>query len=210
MKKIILMLALVAAQVGHAQVREIKKISREQAREQVRKLDVIDKMEKLRSEHKNLESSPELKKVIETSVSTKLKEFVNVDATQTAAFLKLLNANPTEVMAQFVELRYKMKASDSTPAEKVIAKKTIEIMLKSSGEVKSLVKDAAGVEAQKQNAKNVMEVAEKAAAQDAKNPGFNKALEKALEEGKSLEVAVKEAFKAIGKEHTLKDLLECV
>lgn len=212
MKQIIVMLALVIAQVSFAQVKkaEMKKMNRAQSIEAVKQMSTFKYVEDMKSKGKDIQQDPVVRDRLVKSIELVLKDAVTLDAGSSTKLLKLINIDPASAMGELVRLNSVIKGTDSTPAEVATAKRTLQIMVKASGEVKSLIVNEADAQAQKTKLNQIIEVSEKAGLQDAKTPEFTKALEKALTEGKSLEVAVKTAFEAIGKKHTLKDLLECV
>ena len=207
---IIIMLALFIGHASFAQKRpEVKKMNRAESIEAVKKMSTFKYVEDMKAKGKDIQKDPVVRDRLVQAIELVLKDAVALEAGSSLKLVKLINVDPATTMGELVRLNSVIKGTDSTSAEKASAAKALQIIVKASDQVKSLTLNEADAQNQKKTLNEIIEVAEKSGLQEALSPAFNKALEKALTEGKSLEVAVKEAFKAIGKKHTLKELLEC-
>lgn len=211
MKKSIFMSLVLVFQFASAQkgVREVKRLTSEQAREKVK--NAVDYVEKLRSQGKSILTSPEVRKIVVKSIEATVKDVTTLSSQQTEGLLKLVDVNAAKVLPEIARLASISKASSSSAVEKSQAKKSIELISLSSHLVETMHKSEADKQKHQAKVAEILEVSDKVASiasgeLASKSADFVKKYEKALKEGKSLEVAVREAS---GKKFTLEELLNC-
>lgn len=211
MKKVIFMSLVLVFQFAVAQkgVREVKRLTSEQAREKVK--NAVDYVEKLRSQGKSILTSPEVRKIVVKSIEATVKDVTTLSSQQTEGLLKLVDVNAAKVLPEIARLASISKAGNSSAVEKSQAKKSIELISLSSHLVETMHKSEADKQKHQAKAAEILEVSDKVASiasgeLASKSADFVKKYEKALKEGKSLEEAVREAS---GKKFTLEELLNC-
>lgn len=195
MKRIILMLALVIAQVSFAQVKGKEVKGKEAVKEIAKKVDAHDAAKGL---EKKLAADPKLKientseyrslkgqEIADTAVRLNLK---NVSADKVA---KLAAINP-----EVIQVLEKWSADAQKGSEN--AKVAIEILANATAE------------GSKEALQTLFTQAPKVASSIKGQAQFTEILVSRLKIGSNLEAAVRESFELMKKKGSLKELLECV
>lgn len=194
MKKMILMALLLVSQLTYAATAEVTRLSREQAQTRVEKSQVYKQMEKTLSEGKSLTDDPTLAGRINQVLDLTLKDVVSVNNSK---LMNLLNVDAKSTMSEVARLASIAKDKNSNAGEIEAAKKAIELMVLSGNNINTTAKNAAEAKVQKEQLALAIEMADKVAHFNY-NPAakeFQKAYESALDSGKSVKDAIRDAGK---------------
>ena len=193
MKKMIITALLLISQLSFAAA-EVTRLSREQAQTRVEKSQVYKQMEKTLAEGKSLTDDPALAGRINQVLDLTLKDVVSVNNSK---LMNLLNVDAKLTMSEVARLASIVKDKNSNAQEVEAAKKAIELMVLSGNNINTTARNAAEAKAQKEQLVLAVEMADKVAHFNY-NPAakeFQKAYESALETGKSVKDAIRDAGK---------------
>lgn len=210
MKKLFLVLLLVVSQATYAQkAKETKRMSITEARAAVEKSTTYKYITDMKKSGKDIMQDSVVKEKVVKVIELGLKDVVTLEAGASTKLARLVDVSPLEVLSEITRLNSIVKDASSTAQDKQAAKNSIMLIIEASRNVNSLVKNSAEAQAEKAKVDQILKVSDKIAnlKVGAKGTEFITKYKKALAEGKSVEVAIKEAFN--GK-HTLKELLDCV
>jgi hypothetical protein len=208
MKKLIVAALLVLSQLSHAQVREVKRMTTEQARARVERSTTYLDIVKAREAGKDITADAKLMERINKMLDLSLKDLVSLTASENNNLIKLMNVNAKDILTEVARLSSIAKDSASTAQEKAMAKKSLELVSKAAHDVESLAVNSAQAQKQKEKVAKIIEISGKISSLDfgQSSKTFVQKYEKALTEGKSVNEAVKIASN--GK-FTEKELREC-
>lgn len=192
-----------------AVAKEVKRLTVEQSREKVK--NSVEYIEKLRSEGKSILTTPEVRKIVVKAIESTVSNVTTLDPVQMNGLLKLVDVNAAKVLPEIARLSSISLDKSSSAVEKSQAKKSIELISRSSHLVESLHKTKAEEQLARSKTEQILEVSDKVASiasgeLASKSADFVAKYEKALKEGKTLKQAVEEAS---GKKFTLEELLNC-
>ncbi len=208
MKKLIVTALLVFTQLSHAQVREVTRMTTEQARARVERSTTFQDIVKAREAGKDITADAKLMERINKMLDLSLRDLVSFTASENNNLIKLMNVNAKDVLTEVARLSSIAKDSASTAQEKAMAKKSLELVSKAAHDVESLAVNSAQAQKQKEKVAKIIEISGKISSLDfgQSSKTFVEKYEKALTEGKSVDEAVKIASN--GK-FTEKELREC-
>ena len=228
MKKLLILSLLIASQFTFAAVTTAKPVVRmttEQARKAVEGSYVFKKIRELKDKMNSLSSDPALKaqvtKVIDMSLrdAENNRDAISLSASERGNLLTLLEISPIEIMTEIARLASIAKDASSTPQEKEMAAKSLQLMAKgthgielpimiSTNDAKTNAENAKKMEALQSKVAGIISLSLKISGLDfgVASKTFVEKYEKALIEGKTSEEAVKIASN--GK-FTEKELREC-
>lgn len=210
MKRLVLVLLVVVSQASFAQkTKEVKRMSVTEARAAVEKSSTYKYITEMKNNGKDIMKDAVVKEKVVKVIELGLKDVVTLEAGASTKLARLVDINPLEVLSEITRLNSIVKDPTTTAQEKQAAKTSIQLIVEASRDVKSLVKNSAEAQAEKAKVEQILKVSDKIANLKVGTKGteFIAKYKKALAEGKSVEMAIKEAF---GGKHTLKELLDCV
>ncbi|MEQ1722884.1 MAG: hypothetical protein ABL930_06880 [Pseudobdellovibrio sp.] len=208
MKKLIVAALLVLTQLSHAQVREVTRMTTEQARARVERSTTFQDIVKAREAGKDITADAKLMERVNKMLDLSLRDLVSFTATENNNLIKLMNVNAKDILTEVARLSSVAKDSASTAQEKQMAKKSLELISKASHDVESLAVNSSEAQKQQEKVAKIIEISGKISALDfgQSSKTFVEKYEKALTEGKSVADAIKIASN--GK-FTEKELREC-
>lgn len=188
---------------------EVRRLSVTEARESVQKLNIYKEIEKARTQGRDILTDAALKPKLNKVVEITLKNITSVSAVESNNLIRLLSLSPLDVMSEVARLSSVSKDRTSTAAEKSVAVKNLELIIKASNTVDGLVLNEVDAAKQQAKVKEIIKISEKISnlGLGEKSEQFTKKYERALIEGKSISEAVKIASE--GK-FTEKELRDCI
>lgn len=212
MKKVILVYLVIISHAAFAQkppVREVKRMNITEARAQVEKLNIYKEVERVKLSGKDFMTDVVLKDRVMKVVDASLKNIVELSPSYKSNVAKLLNIDAMEVMSQLARLTSIAKHPDSSPAEKIAAVKTIELIAHAAHTVDSFVLNDAAAKVEQTKIKEIVTVSEKIANLNLgeQSQKFTANYEAALKNGKTVKQAIEIASEGKFK---IKELLDCI
>lgn len=212
MKKLIVLALLVVSQVTLAgpvgREAVVRRMTIEQARERVQTNPMIREIERLRSQGKDMMSDPVLRERMARAVRSSTGTIRTLSGADHNNIMKLINIHPVEVMAEVMRLSSVKMDSTSTAKQKAMAVKSLELMALAGNGVSTVALTSTQLRTQQTNVAKIVEVSRKIASLDfgTASDAFVAKYERALLEGKSVDVAVREAS---NRKFGVRELREC-
>ncbi|MBY0451388.1 MAG: hypothetical protein K2P92_00045 [Bdellovibrionaceae bacterium] len=212
MKKLIVLALLVVSQITLAGpvAREgvVRRMTIEQARERVRQNPMIEQIERLRAQGKDMMSDPVLRERMARAVRSSTGSIRTLSGAEHTNVMKLINVNPVEVMSEVMRLSSVKMDPTSTAKQKAAAVKSLELMALAGNGVTTVQRNSAELRTQQTNVTKIIEVSRKISSLDfgTASDAFVAKYERALREGKTVEQAIRIAS---NNKFGIRELREC-
>jgi hypothetical protein len=199
---------LILSQLSHAGPTEVRSMSPAEARARVERSTTYREIVAAREAGRDITADPKLMEKVTKMVDLSLTGVVTLSATEKSGMMKLININAIDVLTEVARLSSISKDAASNAKTKARAAKSLKLIGKAAHTVNSLARNSADAQKQIQGVKSIIEISEKISALDygTSSTEFISKYEKALNEGKSIEEAVRVASN--GK-FTERELREC-
>ena len=204
MKMLLVTGILIVSQFAFAQAR---RMTLPEARARVERSSTYKEIDEAKKSGKDISRDPRLMDRIGKMMELTLKDVVTLSGSQSNSLMKLIMINPRDVIAEGARLASIAKDPSSSAHEKATARKAIELIIKAAGTVDVIAVNAAAEARQQSKIAKILEVSEKIASLEfgQSSKTFVAKYERALEEGKSIEDAVRLASDGKFNEKQLRD-----
>ncbi len=207
MKKIILTICiLLMAQSSYAAV--AGRMSKGQAGARVERSHIYKEIVAARDAGKDITRDAKLMEKVTKMLDLSLKDLVIFSTSENVSLIKLINISAKDVLTEVARLSSIAKDTNATAQEKDMAKKSLELLVKASHTVDSLVVNSEQAQTQKETVTKIIEISDKISSLDfgVASKTFVEKYEKALTEGKTVADAIRIAA---NNKFSEKDLRDC-
>lgn len=206
MKKMLLIAIILLAQTTFAA--EARRMTTGEAAARVDRSYTYKEIVKARDSGKDITTDAKLMEKINKMLDLSLKDLVSFSAVENTSLIRLMNVNAKDVLTEVARLSSIAKDSTSSTQEKEMAKKSLELIVKASHNVDSLVVNSEQAQKQKEAVSKIIEISGKISSLNfgTASKTFVEKYEKALIEGKSVDEAIRIAS---NNKFGEKELREC-
>jgi|GEM_PF-4740116 len=193
MKKVILTAILILAQTALGGT--TGRMTAIEAAARIDRSATYKEIAKARESGKDITSDAKLMEKINKMLDLSLKDLVAFSASENISLIRLMNVSAKEVLTEVARLSSIAKDSTATVQEKEMAKKSLELIVKASHNVESLVINSEQAQKQKEAVTQIIAISEKISSLNfgQASKTFVERYEKALINGLSIDAAIREA-----------------